>query len=148
MEDNFAMIAANTTKYYLELERNYKHRFGSETSLIATAGVLDAQNYIFVEETIDLSSILNIAKEASTYKENALVEFITLLEIEIFKVDNPTIAPTDIVAACNEKKKDIVDAVQRTKEEYLSEPLFTSVVSDFLEFPQFKSYRQMLDLID
>lgn len=50
-ESNFTLIAENTTKYYLELRKNYKDRFNDEVSLLATAGILDAQFYIFGDQT-------------------------------------------------------------------------------------------------
>jgi len=146
MEDNFTLIATNTTKYYLELDRNYRDRFKNEASLLSAVGLLDAQNYIFIEKTIDLSSVLNMAREVSSNKENALVEFITRLEIAIFQVDNPSVVQADIVDACINKKEDIANAVQRVKEEYLSDPLFSAVVSEFMNSAQFKPYRQILDI--
>jgi hypothetical protein len=148
MEDNYTFIAQNTTKYYLELQQHYQERYRTSTSLLATAGVLDAQNYIFIEKNFDISDLLHMAEDASPHEENALVEFITLLEIEIFKVDNPTIAPADIVMACIGKKADIENAVQKTKEQYLGDTLFSSVVSAFMNLPQFKAHRKKLGIKD
>lgn len=56
-EDNFVLIAKNTTKYYVELHKNYKDKIENETTLLLTAGILDAQTYIFVEHSIDVSEI-------------------------------------------------------------------------------------------
>jgi len=63
-KSNFTRIAENTTKYYLELTRNYRSRFDDEVTRLATAGVLDAQTYVFVEGSIDLDTISHIAKQA------------------------------------------------------------------------------------
>lgn len=61
-KSNFARIAENTTKYYLELRNNYSSKFSDEASLLATAGVLDAQHYIFVEGSIKLETIPSMAR--------------------------------------------------------------------------------------
>jgi len=68
-KSNFARIAENTTKYYLELKTNYGDRFSDEISLLATAGVLDAQNYIFIEHSIDIDVIIDMAKKAVSEEE-------------------------------------------------------------------------------
>jgi len=147
--DNFTFIATNTTKYYLELTRNYGNRFSDKASLMATAGVLDAQTYIFVERTISLSTILDIAKEAtSSVEEDAFVHFITRLETKIFAVDNPNIALSDIVMACIGQKENIADAIERTKGEYGSERLFASVVGEFMDSSQFAPVRHTLGIKD
>ncbi len=68
-KSNFTRIAENTTKYYLELTRNYSNRFNDEVALLTTAGALDAQTYVFVEGSIDLGTISHIAKQAVSKEE-------------------------------------------------------------------------------
>jgi len=68
-KSNFARIAENTTKYYLELTRNYSSRFDDEVTLLATAGILDAQVYIFAERSIELETILAMARAAVSSEE-------------------------------------------------------------------------------
>ena len=68
-KSNFTRIAENTTKYYLELTRNYSNRFGDEVTLLATVGILDAQIYVFVEHSISLETIIGIAKQAVLKEE-------------------------------------------------------------------------------
>jgi hypothetical protein len=70
-KSNFARIAENTTKYYLELKTSYGNRFSDEICLLATAGVLDAQNYVFVEHSIDIDTIIDMAKRAVSENEEA-----------------------------------------------------------------------------
>lgn len=148
--DNFTLIATNTTKYYLELTRDYSDRFSDEASLLATAGVLDAQNYVFVERTISLLNIRNITATSVFFPvlEDMLADFILNLEIETFKVDNPNIPESDIVTACVEQRHNIANTVQKTKNEYVSEPIFASAVSKFMSSPEFQSYRQELGIKD
>ncbi len=79
-KSNFARIAENTTKYYLELKNNYGHRFKDEASLLAAAGALDAQNYIFLEHSIDVDTMVAWAKQAvSQEQENKLSVFRRLM---------------------------------------------------------------------
>ncbi len=74
-KSNFARIAENTTKYYLELKTNYGSRFSDEICLLATAGVLDAQNYIFIEHSIEIDSIIDMARKAVSQKEQELTNY-------------------------------------------------------------------------
>jgi len=68
-KSNFTRIAENTTKYYLELTRNYSNRFDDEVALLTKVGALDAQTYVFVEGSIDLDTISHIAKQAVLKEE-------------------------------------------------------------------------------
>ncbi len=68
-KSNFTRIAENTTKYYLELTRNYSNRFDDEVALLTTVGALDAQTYVFVEGSIDLGTISHIAKQVVLKEE-------------------------------------------------------------------------------
>lgn len=85
-KSNFTRIAENTTKYYLELRNKYHDRFRDEASLLAAAGILDAQIYVFVEHSIELETILHMAKlavspeqaplELSPYRSLAIEEIL------------------------------------------------------------------------
>jgi len=147
-ENNFILIATNTTKYYLELTRNYSDRFSDEASLLATAGLLDAQNYVFIEQTVNPSEMLDMAQRSALLGEEALTDFVIALEIKLFKIDNLNIDISDIEMACFGQKESIASAIQKTKKAYVSEPLFASVVSSFMNSSQFKSLRQMLGIKD
>ncbi len=74
-KSNFTRIAENTTKYYLELTRNYGNRFDDEVALLTTVGALDAQTYVFVEGSIDLDTISYIAKQAVSKEELELTSY-------------------------------------------------------------------------
>jgi len=148
-ENNFVLIATNTTKYYLELTRNYSYRFHDEASLLATAGLLDAQNYVFIDEPqISPSEILDMAQKSALLGKEALVDFIINLEIKMLATDTPNIDVPDIEMACFGQKESITNAIQETKKEYVSEPIFASVVTSFMNSAQFKPLRQMLGVSD
>ena len=71
LKSNFSLIAENTTKYYMELKCRYEERFPDDTSLLTTAGVLDAQNYIFSSPPrIDITDIIELARECTAKDEN------------------------------------------------------------------------------
>jgi len=64
---NFTLIAENTTKTYLELKNRYSNSFDTDYSLLAVAGILDAQNYIFTSSpTIDAEEVFRLAKDSVT----------------------------------------------------------------------------------
>ncbi len=145
-KSNFTFIAENTTKYYLELTKNYKNRFNDETSLLATAGILDALVYIFMDQTINPQEIIDIAQKSVSSKEESLIDFIIKLEVKLFKIDTPDLDISEIENACIKQKADIVKAIQKTKEKYTSEPRFASDVANFMSSAKFKPYRQMLGI--
>jgi len=145
-ESNFTLIAENTTKFYLELTKNYKNRFNNEVFLLATAGILDAQFYIFMDKTINPAEIIDIAKEAASSEKDALINFIIKLEIKLFKIDNPAMDISAIERVCIEQKVGILKTIQKTKEKYNSEPRVASEVEAFMSSIKFKPYRKMLGI--
>ncbi len=78
-ESNFTLIAEITTKFYLELEKNYRECFADKTGLFATSGVLDAQWYVFSGQ-IKVAEIIDIAKK-TIKSDDPLLNFIIELEI-------------------------------------------------------------------
>jgi len=142
--DKFTLEAANTTKYYLELSRNYLDRFKDEVSLLAGAGLLEALDYI--EKTISPAQIINIAKKSVLTNEKALADFIINLEVELFKNYVPEFDISEIKAACFEKRGDIEYVVQKVQREYKRETEFASATSDFMESHKFERFREELGI--
>ncbi len=144
-ENNWTLIAVNTTKYYLELTRGYRDRFRNEVCLLAAAGVLDAISYV-MEQTITPSEIFEMAERAAPSGEEALLDFIISLETKIFSLDSPSeFDVPDIEAALFTQKGSIEDAIERTKRDYVSEPMFTEAVSVLMHSHQFSGLRRMLE---
>jgi len=104
-ESNFTLIAENTTKYYLELTKSCKNRFKDEAFLLATAGILDAQFYIFIDQTINPQEIIDIAQKSVSSNEEALIDFIIKLEVKLFKIDTPDMDISRIENLALDKKK-------------------------------------------
>jgi len=70
-KSNFTRIAEYTTKYYLELINRYQERFRDDTSVLATAGVMDTQNYIFNSRPkFEIGLIITIARDSITGVES------------------------------------------------------------------------------
>jgi len=68
---NFSLIAENTTKFYMELTTRYKERFPDDAALLATAGILDARNYVFSSSPqIDISDIIELARKCTAKGED------------------------------------------------------------------------------
>jgi hypothetical protein len=64
-KSNFVRIAEWATKFYLELQGQYGNRFKGATSLLATAGVLTAQDYVLpTNAKISVSEIISLANDA------------------------------------------------------------------------------------
>jgi hypothetical protein len=68
---NFSLIAENTTKYYMELKIRYKEKFTDDAALLAAAGILDAQNYIFPSPPqIDIIDVIELARKCTAKDED------------------------------------------------------------------------------
>jgi hypothetical protein len=130
--DSHILIADTVTKYYLELKTAFDTRFDHEISLLATAGTLYAQRYIFDQMTLQVKSIVNIAKRSLDYEESRLAHFVLLLQIIITKLENPEMSWQETTRGCLEGEQDIERTVQSTRQKYRSEPLFSSVVREFM----------------
>lgn len=67
---NFSLIAENTTRFYMELKGRYKEKFPDHASLLATAGVLDARNYVFASPPqIDITDVIELAQKCTAKDE-------------------------------------------------------------------------------
>ena len=68
---NFSLIAENTTRFYMELTTRYKERFPDDASLLATAGILDARNYVFSSPPqIEITDIIELERKCTAKGED------------------------------------------------------------------------------
>lgn len=153
--DSYNNEAAKTTKYYLELKKNYHDRFNDEASLLAATGILNLRvarsSFIegqeYLDKIVSLTQVVNLAKKSVLAKEGTLVDFIINLEIELFKgIYASEFDISEIVESCFEKKRDITYVVQKVKKEYVGESDFSSETSNFMEHSNFRSYREALGI--
>ena len=138
-ESNLTPIAEITTKFYLELEKNYRELFADQTGLLATAGILDAQWYVFSGQ-INANEIIDIAKE-TIKSADPLLNFITELEIKLLGVDTPNMDESSVRRACEEQKGSIEKAIQKSKEEYKGEPRIISDIKTFMDSDKFDQFK-------
>ena len=144
--ESFTSVAANITKYYLELKRNYSNRFKDEATLLAITGLIEARPHL--EQNISLAQIFDIAKKSVLANEGALVDFIINLEIKLFQIEAPEFGISEVTEACFEKKRDIECVVQKMKREYLHETEIASNTSKFILSYPFQKYRIALGIND
>lgn len=85
-----------------------------------------------------------MARTLASAGEDALVDYVTLLEMIILKVDHRNIDTSEIAKACIGKKENIAKTIQRIIKEYQSEPAITSAVANLMNSPLFASYRRVL----
>jgi len=115
-KSNFTIIAENTTKYYLELKNRYSDRFDNGISLLAIAGVLDAQNYIFTSSpTIDIDEIFELAKESTSNDETitSLNSMKSIINFEKRMQDykGGKISSTELILGDEESGEEISDTI-------------------------------------
>ena len=144
--DNFTLIARKTTMYYLELLKNYRERFKSETYLLAAAGVFDAQVYIFMNKSIEISEIVELAEKIVADENDLLTEFIVRLEAKMFAVDTPELTQEMVENSCQEEKPRIHKEIQRVQKEYKRDPFIAKEVQAFMESPNFSEMRNQLGI--
>ncbi|MFC1901881.1 hypothetical protein ACFLX3_03025 [Chloroflexota bacterium] len=144
--ERFISVAANITKYYLELKNNYYNRFNNEATLLAGTGLIEVERYL--GQKISLEQILSIAKQSVLANEGALVDFIINLEIKLFQIEAPEFGISEVTEACFEKKRDIECVVQKIKREYLHETEIAYTTSKFIISYPFQKYRIALGIND
>jgi len=144
--DNFTIIARKTTMYYLELSKNYRHRFRNEACLLAAAGVCDAQVYIFLNKNIEISEIVDLAEKVVVDENDLLTEFIASLEAKMFTVDTPELTQEMVEISCQEEKPRIHKEIQRVRKEYKRDPFIAKEVQAFMESPNFSEMRDQLGI--
>jgi hypothetical protein len=142
---NFTLIASMTTKYYIELEKLHGHRFPDEISLLATAGILDANVYVFVTQKIKPEQIIAIARGVRDSKER-LLDFIVRLEVLLISVDSPDYAIDEVELACEEQSAAIKSAIDHTINSYTGEPHITAAVQGFMGSSWWSEIRNALGI--
>lgn len=142
--DVLKTVTIKTTIYYLELEKNYREQFKDKASLLAAAGVLDSQQYIFVDEKINVPEIIEFAR-ASAEQDDSLANFVTLLVIKFFQVYRPKDAIAAKRACLEEKMQTLADVVQ-IRNQYNNDPFIVKEVSGFMESPYFSETRKQLGI--
>lgn len=144
--DNFTLIARKATMYYLELLKNYRQKFTSETYLLGAAGVFDAQVYVFMNKSIEISEIVELAEEVVASETEILTEFVVGLEAKMFAVDTPELRQEIVANSCQEQKARIHEEIQRVWKEYKRDPFIATEVQAFMESPHFSEMRQQLGI--
>jgi len=140
-ESNFTLIAAMTTKYYMELKRTYGSSFPDETSLLAMSGILDANVYIFGTQQITPAQIIGLAR-ATEGKQDRLLEFLIHFETLLLSVSTPERSPEEVMNACQDQAGAIRRSIQRTMDSYRGEPKITNDVRTVMSSPQFAQLRR------
>jgi hypothetical protein len=141
-ESNCTLIATITTKYYVELKTKYTSAFPDETSLLAMAGILDAQAYIFDTGQIQPMQIVDLAKATQGQKDRLLeflVEFVTLL----VSVDNPTLSSEAILEACRDRADTIQRSVRNAMDTYRGELKIVNDTRAVMTSAQFSQLRRV-----
>lgn len=148
---NYVRIAEFVTKFYLELQRKHGSRFKDETSLLATAGVLTAQDYVLpANAKMSVSEIVKMADEAVHNAKGAdpLFPFILELETRMELAASPHLDRQQIHFFLIMKGEKIIKAIENTKKKYKAEMLVVAGADMFLQEAEFKSVREMLNIAD
>ncbi|MDD5543823.1 MAG: hypothetical protein PHX83_11670 [Acidobacteriia bacterium] len=145
-EDNFTLISTSTTKYYLELKRNWNGCFGDEVSLLAAAGLMDAQYYVFAEKTIEIMEIVAIAKEAVSSGRIPLANFIVNLIAKESEVDFPELDRDRLHRVCLAARDLIDQVIHRESCEINLDVEVANEVRVFMQTPKLQSLRESLGI--
>ena len=148
---NLVRIAEYATKSYLELQRNYGNRFKNETSLLATAGVLTAQDYVLpTNAKISVSEIISMVNDAVSNEKakDPLFPFILSLETEMQVAEDPHLDRQRIRLFLYMKAESIIKAVEKTRKTYKGDNRIAFGASQFMQSEEFKSVRKKLNIAD
>jgi len=144
---NFTLIASMTTKYYLELKKAYASRFPDETSLLAMAGILDANHYIFVTQRVTPRQIIDLARQTEG-EQDRLLEFIVGLETLLLSIDAPELSGDVVKATCQDQTPAIRKSIDETIRSYSSSSHITSNTTAIMLSPQFAQVRSAAGVRD
>jgi len=113
---------------------------------------LDAQYYIFGDQTISISDLLQFAKisfkkllDIKSRKNIVIISFIVEFEITIFNIDT-RLNTFEIRDAVMSKLNKIEKSVLKTQKENKGDKKIESDVHKFMIRDEFKSYRQALGI--
>jgi len=151
-DDNFVLIARMISLYYMELNSSkYKSHFKNDIILFTTIGVLDAQIYVFQENTISIKQIRNIAERVLN-QGNPLLEFIIEMGVLISKIEEPQFSLTDIKNSWNSKRKIIEQTMNEVLQSYPTnlpeEEIVKGHAGMFLNLPQSKKFREEIGIME
>jgi len=146
-ENLFTLIASTTTKYYLELKRNFAKYFPDETSLIAAAGIIDANHYIFKTQQIKPEEIIDLARETRENK-NRFIDFMMCFEPLIMSAEGPEFPVEMVKESCESESEAIERAILKTLTSYTNEQRIADWCIFFMKSPQFSSIRKTLHVRD
>jgi tetratricopeptide (TPR) repeat protein len=140
-ESNATLIASMTTKYYIELEKGYASRFADKTTLIATAGIVDALMYLVVHETVLPEQIVQMAKESAGAQDHFSC-FVMQLVCLLLTVDCPECTPEEVKERCTADVDAINRSIRRTFLSYSGDPALSSRVRVFMTESRFSGLRE------
>lgn len=138
-ESNFTLIATMTTKYYAELKNNYSALFPDETSLLAMAGILDANASIFGTQQVTIEQVVDLARQSSG--NNRYFDFVISLATLLLWVDAQEMDPSDIKTAGLEETDAIQASIRKTLSTYRSEPMIAETTRIVMTVSQYAFVR-------
>jgi hypothetical protein len=143
-QNNCTLIASVVTQYYLELRRSFASMVSDETSLLAMAGMLDAEYYISTRQVTPVQ-IVSAARDTMIL-QNRLLQFLIQFETLLLSCDNPQ-ASQELVHSCCEEQTEVIQAsIQRTMSSYQgNSPIIAKVRSAMLS-PQYREVRKAVGI--
>ena len=172
-QDNFDFIAINIVAIYEVLQKNYKECFSKKDDLLTTSGIIDCLVYInegsiFVD---DLQQAIIVAKQGVCHvaftsiphedevqtmlmeSKNLFLNFIMQIEAMIFYADNKSFGGKEIIRAVINKKKDIEEMINITKNK-IENGEFKQIYQNaeqitrtFMTTDEFKEIKEKLEFI-
>ena len=147
---NFVRIAEFVTKFYIELQRNYEGRFKDEASMLATAGVMTALDYILPPKaTMSVSEIIAMANDAVHNEKTAdpLFPFVITLETEMQISNAPQLDREQVRLFLCMKADSIIKAVEKTRKTYKGDKSIADAIVRFMQEAECKEVRDMLEIV-
>jgi len=156
---NFSLVAHNVTEIYAILKYRYPHCFPNKKIMVATAGIINALEYI-KNEKIDPQFIIAIPEHITSsddikddYQQDIelLSFFLLWFEVKVFSIDTK-INSRDLLEIVHEKLNVISDSVSKTMSKARKDKNFKSswrsLVTAFMNLSDFKSLRDLIGIIN
>ena len=141
------LVAAGVTRYERELATAFGDRFAGVRERLVVAGLLQLGYYVLVDHVIPLATLIKAADESAD-AEDAVVEFVERLEVEVFCAEGGESERRKVEEACHLLRSRVLDIVGIARASFDEDPAISAATRNFMDQPQFKPLRQAIGVRD
>jgi hypothetical protein len=140
-ESNLTLTATWTMRCYMQLMRAYGERFPDETSLLAMAGIMDANVYVFITGELEPEQVMKLAEETKG-EENRLYEFMVRFAALLMSVHEPGMEVEYIEDLLRDDSEAVRRTLERESNASTTYPHLAALASNLMQELDFRDIRR------